>query len=102
MALRLDVDERADRAFDDYVVEVLDDWNDAIAEDRERARAKRAAAQVSVEEAFLLDARLEGQKAGERGLGPQLNPFDEGVAGYKEWEAGRKAGLEYRLRRKTA
>ena len=85
MALKPDIDERADRAHDDAAVRYMDDEAEARAEDAAR-----------------MDAFFEGQRAGMRGNGPNLNPFDHESPLYQIWERGRMAGLGLVLQRKIA
>ena len=59
-------------------------------------------AEARAEDAARMDAFSEGQRAGMRGNGPNLNPFDHESPLHQAWERGRMAGLGLVLQRKTA
>lgn len=77
---RTDFEGYEDEQHDAAVVEFLDDWNEALAEQAGRQ-----------------DAFLDGQRAGHASRSAGLNPWEPGTAYHAEWERGRSAVTGYRL-----
>lgn len=44
---------------------------------------------MSADDLSLIDAAAEGCKAGRRGQGPSLNPYQDGTPEYDTWEKAR-------------
>lgn len=75
----------AERKYDDEVQRQVDDqWE---------AEAKRASAGISPEILSLQEAFLEGQRAGARGNGASLNPFQDDTPEHGEWNRGRLSAI---------
>jgi len=86
-----------DTLHDDAVVRVLDDEIEARAEDAERTLAKRAD-ELSLQQAFM-----EGQLAGVKGRGHEMNPYsDPNCPEHHEWNRGRLGAMGHALARKIA
>lgn len=83
-------DEDAD--YDEYVQRIVDDEDEARA-----LEAKRNASGVSMETLSLQQAFIEGQRAGLKGWGPNMNEYQAGTPEHDEWERARSAAIGARL-----
>lgn len=94
----MDIDDLADEAYDASVVEMLDDWSEAIEENAQRDGARRAASGISAEVLSLIDAGNAGRKAGMLGHGASMNPYSDPLSPeFQEWERQRMATIGARL-----
>lgn len=84
-------DELAERAYREAVQRELDDAAD-----------KRAASGISPEILSLMDAAAEGRRAGNLGVAPSLNPYQDYTPEAIEWEKARLSVIRYRLYQKRA
>lgn len=56
---------------------------------QEEIEDKKHSSGISIEELSLMDARVEGQRAGHLGLSASLNPYDPSYPEHKAWEEAR-------------
>lgn len=85
-----DIDEAADRRYDEAVQNEIDDNAEHIA-------ALRVASGISKEELSLQDARIAGAKAGHAGWGASMNPYQAGCQEHAEWDRERMRAIGTKL-----